>query len=359
MKVVYLTKANLAFSRSHVFNILKTAEAVAKVLKEKVTIVAPEPKTKDGVIGSDKVFSKHGVDPRCVSLIFWDSDSLNSVIDTAEIIYWRDPKLFLEVYRLKKNGKKVFFEVHRTARNIWEKFLWPMNLKLANGVIAITRALKLRLDKYNPNTFVVFGNAHEPSLFEPLQAVSQGVLREQLSLPQNCKIITYAGQTKNYQFREVFESIKNIQAKILLVGVTNKKELLDQADVIGVRNKIILVERVERTEVSKYIMASDILFVPFVREEAGAFPVKIFEYMGSGKPIVSFANEPIREILRDKQNSLLVDTPISKNWEKAFNNILEENSLGEQISEKALTESKNFNWGIRGEQVAKILKKYA
>jgi len=105
-------------------------------------------------------------------------------------------------------------------------------------------------------------------------------------------------------------------------------------------------------------MASDVLFVPYVREEAGAFPVKIFEYMGSGRPIVSFVNEPIKEILKSGENSLLLEPPTSDNWERALRKILGEENFANAISVKALEESKKYNWQKRGLDIVEIIKNH-
>jgi len=103
-------------------------------------------------------------------------------------------------------------------------------------------------------------------------------------------------------------------------------------------------------------MASDVLFVPYVREEAGAFPVKIFEYMGAKKPIISFANIPIKEILRNEENSLLVEPPSAENWKKAFERLMGDSQLSSKLAKTAFEESGVFTWEKRGRQIAELLR---
>ena len=74
-------------------------------------------------------------------------------------------------------------------------------------------------------------------------------------------------------------------------------------------------ELVAQREVSAYFLASDVLVMPYssgvtIKDgtEAGKFtsPLKLFEYMASGKPIVVTGVPSVLEILRPGENSLVV-----------------------------------------------------
>ena len=72
---------------------------------------------------------------------------------------------------------------------------------------------------------------------------------------------------------------------------------------------------VAQREVSAYLLASDVLVMPYssgvtIRDgtEAGEFtsPLKLFEYMAAGKPIVATGVPSALEILRPGENFLVV-----------------------------------------------------
>ena len=71
---------------------------------------------------------------------------------------------------------------------------------------------------------------------------------------------------------------------------------------------------VRQREVPSYLLASDVLVMPYsskvtIRDgtEAGKFtsPLKLFEYMAAGKPIVATGVPSVLEILRPGQNSVV------------------------------------------------------
>ena len=63
-----------------------------------------------------------------------------------------------------------------------------------------------------------------------------------------------------------------------------------------------------REEVPGYLAASDVLVSPHarVRDFIGS-PIKLFEYMASGRAIVASRVAQIGEILRDEETALLVE----------------------------------------------------
>ena len=68
---------------------------------------------------------------------------------------------------------------------------------------------------------------------------------------------------------------------------------------------------VDLTYVPKYLAASDILVSPCIPNEKGEFinsPVKIFEYLAMGKPLVASDIGQQKEIIKDRENGLLFKT---------------------------------------------------
>ena len=350
--ILYFTKANLALRRSHVYNILKTAEALGRVSGTKVVIIAPVKVQAEREI----ILSKHNISSDLVQIISDHDDLYYKVVDEAEVLYWRDPKLYFQIRKLKKGHKKAFFEVHRMPRGWIEWVLWLLNFRLADGVVTITCALKKRLKKYHKNVVTVFGNAYDPELFIEVRNISQQKVREDLLLPQNETLIVYAGQTKEYRFNEIFEAIKDLPVKMAIIGVTDRQELQFQVQFFGLEKKILLIDRISRIHIPAYLLAADILCVPYIREEAGAFPVKIFEYMGAGKPIISFVNEPITEILRDGENALLVNPSTVGQWRYAFQRILKDKSFAKRIAHRAYKESNMYTWQKRAQKIYHIIQ---
>ena len=79
--------------------------------------------------------------------------------------------------------------------------------------------------------------------------------------------------------------------------------------------------------------------------------------MGAGRPILSFANESIREVLRDGENALLVDPPKTRNWERAIRTLLERPEKGKALAERAREGSSRYTWEARGRAIAEFLRR--
>jgi len=74
-------------------------------------------------------------------------------------------------------------------------------------------------------------------------------------------------------------------------------------------DSLILVDRVPLLEVPLYMRAFDVCAMPFPWTEHYAYymsPLKMFEYMASGTPIVATDLPSVREVLRDGENAVLV-----------------------------------------------------
>lgn len=81
-------------------------------------------------------------------------------------------------------------------------------------------------------------------------------------------------------------------------------------------------------------------------------PLKMFEYMAAGKPIVASDLEVIREILCDQKNALLVPPEDINAWKNALETLRRNKELAQRIGQTAkeafLT---NYSWQRRSEKV--------
>lgn len=97
-------------------------------------------------------------------------------------------------------------------------------------------------------------------------------------------------------------------ARLLLVGDGEQaplaRSLLDRG---GCTSAALLAGLVSRDEVPGFLAAADVLVSPHadVHRFIGS-PIKLFEYMATGKPIVASAVAQIAEILRHRQTGMLV-----------------------------------------------------
>jgi glycosyltransferase involved in cell wall biosynthesis len=126
------------------------------------------------------------------------------------------------------------------------------------------------------------------------------------------------------------------------------------ADRLGLRQRVTFTGLVEPARVAELLTQADVLVLP---NPASAIstrytsPLKLFEYMAAGKPIVSSDLPSIREILRDGVNALLVSPGDPGMLASAIERLLNDPSLAARLARAALDEVPNYSWQRRAERL--------
>ena len=84
-------------------------------------------------------------------------------------------------------------------------------------------------------------------------------------------------------------------------------------------------------------------------------PMKMFEYMAAGVPIISSDLPVLREILRNEENALLVSPSKHKEWCKALDRLSNDPVLAESIGKCAYSDYKEkYTWERRAEVILSL-----
>jgi glycosyltransferase involved in cell wall biosynthesis len=114
---------------------------------------------------------------------------------------------------------------------------------------------------------------------------------------------------------------------------------------------------------SQHIMAAmDVLLMPYQKivsighkrhnTSRGMSPMKMFEYMAVGVPIISSDLPVLREVLRDRENCLLAPCDDTELWSQCLNQLIENQELGRHIGNQAHIEYfNNYTWTIRARRM--------
>jgi glycosyltransferase involved in cell wall biosynthesis len=167
----------------------------------------------------------------------------------------------------------------------------------ADRVVAVTDALRRHLvgrHRVRPHRVGVFGNGANTDLFTPLDTLKS---RRELGLDPHKRYVGFVGNMYGWHglgdLVTAFAAVapKQDDVRLLLVGdgveIPRLKRLARQT---GVESRIDFVGRVPYRDVPRYINASDFCVGPFnawVRNQiCGASPLKIFEYLACGRPVL-------------------------------------------------------------------------
>lgn len=121
----------------------------------------------------------------------------------------------------------------------------------------------------------------------------------------------------------------------------------------------------EPAEIKKYQKVADVLLMPYSNElyvsgggkkdPIGASPMKMFEYMATGKPIVASTLPILQEVLIHQRNALLIPVDRPDKWKEALIELAENKDLGVRLGLNAKNDVLDYTWEKR---VDRILSKY-
>jgi glycosyltransferase involved in cell wall biosynthesis len=88
-------------------------------------------------------------------------------------------------------------------------------------------------------------------------------------------------------------------------------------------------------------------------------PLKLFEYMASGRPIVASDLPSIREVLTDGYNALLVEAGNPQALIDGVRRIKADTALAERLATQALQDVHRFTWDRRAERLEQLFQQVA
>jgi glycosyltransferase involved in cell wall biosynthesis len=80
-------------------------------------------------------------------------------------------------------------------------------------------------------------------------------------------------------------------------------------------------------------------------------PLKLFEYMASGRPIVASDLPSLREVLANGRNAVLVEPGSPQALSAGIRTLKEDWALGERIARQALEDVGDYTWDRRAERL--------
>ncbi len=233
----------------------------------------------------------------------------------------------------------------------------------ADAIITQTSTLKKIISNVTDVPVYVVPNGVNTKKFRPHDSYA---LRSRLGIPGNATVITFSGSFRKWHgahlipeiARRLMESHKDVY--FLMIG---SGQLLGKIRDAGMKNTIFLGS-VNYNKLPAYLSISDICIAPFDASEFKYFeihgfwwnPLKLFEYLGMGKPVVSFDFDEVRKIIA---NCGLLARPgdlddFVEKLEYLVNNKGERQRLGNNA--RALAE-REYDWKKCAEETVKIYQK--
>jgi glycosyltransferase involved in cell wall biosynthesis len=187
--------------------------------------------------------------------------------------------------------------------------------------------------------------------------MTKDVSRQTLNLPVESRIAVYVGHLyDNRGIEEIFAVAEKARDVLfLLVGgwekdVMRRREEAKRRKLTNVR----IPGFVPNAQVPLYLSASDVLLMPYsqyVNTVRWMSPMKMFEYMAAGKPILATDLPPIREVLHDGHNAVLVAPDDSSALLDGLNTLLHDPALMNRVASRAFQDVQIYTWRKRAERI--------
>jgi len=374
MRITYIVNARIPTERANGIQIIHTCEALAKTGIE-VELVVPwrfNPLKEDPYqyYGVEKNFSIR----KLPSLDFIRIGKLGFLIQEWTFIL--SSILFLLISNKKENviyvrGERlvrgilsiiskypIFLETHMIPRtfSVYEK-----TFKKVNGIVVITKYYENELRNKGFNSVLCAPDGVTISDFNI--AISKRDACEKLGLPLGGKIVMYTGQLYSWKGAEVLaDSAQFLPEDTVVVFVGGSP-----GNIIPFRGKydnnsqILIIGERSHKEIPLYLKAADILVLPNTGKEAVSrwytSPVKLFEYMASGRPIIASDLPSMRDIL-NKKNSALVPPDDPYSLATTIKELLENNNKAVAIAEEAHSNVEQYSWDKRASSLHAFIKEH-
>jgi len=130
--------------------------------------------------------------------------------------------------------------------------------------------------------------------------------------------------------------------------------LKKRATALNVTNRVTFTGMIAREHVAAHVAAFDIALQPAVVDYAS--PLKLFEYMALGRPVVAPAQPNIMEILTDGKDALLFDPRDPRGLGSAVDRLCRDAGLRQRIGEagRQTIQSRRLTWSDNAARVTEL-----
>ncbi len=272
------------------------------------------------------------------------------------------------------HGARVIYEVHDLEAShpskaskwpsaFWARFLPWLDraaLRRADRLVSLTHTFKrwvVRRGLRAEREIAIIPDAFDPGLYFPADRLQA---RKGLGLPAGAFIVGYAGLTFAYRrldlLVEAFAEIAGEDDLLVLVGGRphEVEELRELARRRGVGERLVTPGQVGQDQTPRWLNAADVLVIPDTVTGMTASPLKLFEYMAVGKPIVCKDMPALREIV-DGEAAVFFPGGSVKGLADALRCVKSDPQLARRLGAEAYQRSAGYSYGERARKIAEVV----
>lgn len=279
-----------------------------------------------------------------------------------DVLYTRSWEV-IWLFRFRPN---LIWEVHEITR--LHRFM-PWLYARAAGIVVLTSCLKRMISALSPSANIVIApDAVDLRVFSDILPLPEA--RQRLDISPHRIAIGYVGRLTLHGKREkgvsdllrAFAILKSRRSDLLLIIVGGPSSAVRRyeadAHALGIAGDVIFAGQVSRADVPLWLAACDILTIPWPQTEFSSCftsPLKLFEYMASGKPIIASDLPSLRDIL-DEHSAVFTPAGDPLGLARACEGLISDSPLRERLGKAARKAVLRYTWDARAASISAFIE---
>jgi glycosyltransferase involved in cell wall biosynthesis len=363
MKIAAIAGSTIPSDTANSLQVMKACQALAQIGHD-VTLLVPGSRNSSvdlmGHYGLQTGFPIEWLSSSSRRRFTWDSAQQARAL-RADLIYSWFPQsaVFGLVF-----GLPVVFEIHIQPTGLFGP-VWHRAFTTLPGhkrLVSITRALVNILERefhmhFSNDELVIAPNGVDLERFAsvpgPVAARRQIGLREAPTVM--CTGHLYAGRGA-----DLFLALAKSMPQVQFVWVGGRPEDIEAWKQRVESENVVFTGFIPNQTLPLHQAAADILIMPYSRSIMGssgsadsaavASPMKMFEYMATGRAIVSADLPVIREVLNEK-NAAFCEPDEVGDWRLVIESLLGQDSRRTKLGEQARQDVQGYTWVARAQSI--------
>jgi len=185
-----------------------------------------------------------------------------------------------------------------------------------------------------------------------------------LPTPESGPLVGYAGHLYPWKGVDVLlQAIARLEAVRAVIvggqpGETDRGRLEALAAALGVDARVRFTGWLPPAAVPAELARCHVLVLPNARTEISArytSPLKLFEYLAAGRPIVASDLPALAEVLSNDRNAVLVPPGDEEALAAAVSGLLHDRARAERLARQAYSDAEQYSWDRRAERLEPVL----
>lgn len=291
----------------------------------------------------------NGKVPFLIQQVFFAfASALYLLMRPSEIVYSRDP-LVLFFLSFVRHG--LYWEVHRVPEDM-NRFVYKRIMHAVSGYIVISEGIRDRL--------VSFGISNDRILVAPdgIDMEERSEYTDAMTALKEKRLVVYTGQLLEWKgVGTLIDAAQCLDASFAIVVVGGQPGEIAQLQKRDIAGRVLFTGFVPHAQALGWMRSAQVLVLPNQRDggvsEFFTSPLKMFEYMASGRPIVASDLSSLREVLTDA-NAIFVTPDDASALARGIEYACTED--GQRRGQQALVDVAQYTWEQRAQKVIHFIR---